>query len=100
MLFLSTDGRFSRLSEYNCEDLMAVVYYFLFCQMSVYFKRIRRVMKGTGWRTTKSEQNQGGAWKILRLLDLQVRVHDIHPSIVKSPPPLTPTPLKSEIDTL
>ena len=76
--FLSTDGRFSHLSEYNCEDLMAVVYYFLFCQMSVYFKRIRRVMKGTGWRTTKSEQNQGGAWKILRLLDLQVRVHDMH----------------------
>ena len=47
MLFLSTDGRFSRLSEYNCEDLMAVVYYFLFCQMSVYLKRIRGVMKGT-----------------------------------------------------
>ena len=47
MLFLSTDGRFSHLSEYNCEDLMAVVYYFLFCQMSVYLKRIRGVMKGT-----------------------------------------------------
>ena len=78
MHFLSTDGRFSHLSEYNCEDLMAVVYYFLFCQMSVYFKGVRGVMMGTSWRTTKSEQNQAGAWKILRLLDLQVRVHDMH----------------------
>ena len=83
MHFLSTDGRFSHHSEYNCEDhvsfvLMAVVYYFLFCQMSVYFKGMRGVMMGTSWRTTKSEQNQGGAWKILRLLDLQVRVHDMH----------------------
>ena len=52
MLFLSTDGRFFRLSEYNCEDhvsfvLIAVVYYFLFWQMSVFFKGIRTVMKGT-----------------------------------------------------
>ena len=52
MLFLSTDGRFSHLSEYNCEDhvsfvLMAVVYYLLFCQMSIYFKGIRGVMKDT-----------------------------------------------------
>ena len=83
MHFLSTDGWFSHHSEYNCEDhvsfvLMAVVYYFLFCQMSVYFKGMRGVMMGTSWRTTKSEQNQGGAWKILRLLDLQVRVHDMH----------------------
>ena len=47
MLFLSTDGWFSHLSEYNCEDLTAVAYYFLFCQMSAYFKGMRRVMKGT-----------------------------------------------------
>ena len=47
MLFLSTDGWFFHLSEYNCEDLMAVVYYFLFCQMSVHFKGIRGVVKGT-----------------------------------------------------
>ena len=65
MLFLSTDGRFSHLSEYNCEDhvsfvLMAVVYDFLFCQMSVYFKGIRGVMKGLRSRTTKSEQNEEG----------------------------------------
>ena len=78
MLFLSTDGRFSHLSEYNCEDLMAVVYYFLFCQMSVYFKEIWGVMKGTWWRTTESEKDQGGPGKTLRLLDLQVRVHDMH----------------------
>ena len=80
-------------------DLMAVVYYFLFCQMSGYFKRIRRVMKGTGWRTTKSEQNQGGAWKILRLLDLQVRVHDMPFAITlllsnPLPPPPPPPPRK------
>ena len=84
MLFLSTDGRFSHLSEYNCEDLMAVVYYFLFCQMSVYFKGMRGVMKGTWWRATKSEQNQEEPWKILWLLDLQVRVHDIHDHIPHS----------------
>ena len=83
MHFLSTDGRFSHLSEYNCEDhvsyvLMAVVYCFLFCQMSVYFKGIRGTMKDSRWRTTKSERNQGGAWKILTLLYLQVRVHDMH----------------------
>ena len=48
-------------------------------------------MKGTRWRTRKSKQKQEGPWMILRLLDLQVRVHDMHldhnPSIVKSPPP-------------
>ena len=116
MLFLSTDGRFSHLSEYICEDhvsfvLMAVVYYFLFCQMSVYFKGIRGVMKGTWWRTTKSEQNQGEAWKILRLLDLQVRVHDMHLAttlLLSNPLPHPPPPqkkgelydFKSAIDTL
>ena len=103
MHFLSTDGRFSHLSEYNCEDhvsfvLMAVVYYFLFCQMSVYFKRIRGVRKGSWWRTTKSEQNQGGALKISRLLDPQVWVHDMHlnhnPSIINPPPP---PPKKKEL---
>ena len=52
MLFISTDGRFSHLSEYNCEDqvsfvLMVVVYYLLFCQMSVYFNGIKGVVKGT-----------------------------------------------------
>ena len=70
-------------------------------------------MKGTGWRTTKSEQNQGGAWKILRLLDLQVhvRVHDMYlaTTLLLSnplPPPHLPRiegelcRLKSAIDTL
>ena len=67
-------------------------------------------MKGTGWRTTKSEQNQGGAWKILRLLDLQVRVHDMPFAItLLLSNPLPPAPpqkkgelycFKSAIDTL
>ena len=93
MLFLSTDRWFSHLSEYNCEDLTAVVYYFLFCQMSVYFKGMRRVMKGTWLRTTKSEQNQEGPRKILWLVDLQVRVHDMHPAttvLLSNPPPPPP----------
>ena len=105
MHFLSTDGRFSHLSKHNCEDhvsyvLMAVVYCFLFCQMSVYFKGIRGTMKDSRWRTTKSEQNQGGAWKILTLLDLQVRLHDMHlaTTLLLSnslpPPPPTPHPRK------
>ena len=98
MLFLSTDGRFSHLGEYNCEDLMAVVYCFLFCQMSVYFKGIRRVMKGTWWRTTKSGQNQEGPRKILRLLDLQVRVHDMHlPTTLLLSNPLPPPKKKGRI---
>ena len=29
MLFLSTDGQFSHLSEYNCEDLTVVAHFFL-----------------------------------------------------------------------
>ena len=103
MHFLSTDGRFSHLGEYICEDhvsfvLMAVVYCLLFCQMSVYFKGVRWVVKDTWWRTTKSEQNQGGAWKILRLLDLQVRVHDMHlatPLLLSNP--LPPPPKKGRI---
>ena len=97
MLFLSTDGRFSHLSEYNCEDhvsfvLMAVVYYFLFCQMSIYFKGIRGVMKDTWWRMTKSEQKLEGPWKILRRLDLQVRVHYMHltTTLILSNPPCLP----------
>ena len=102
MHFLSTDGRFSHLSEYNCEDnvsyvLMAVVYCFLFCQMSVYFKGIRGTMKDSRWRTTKSERNQGGAWKILTLLYLQVRVHDMHLAttlLLSNPLPPTPHPRK------
>ena len=52
MHFLSTDGRFPHISEYICEDhvsfvLIAVVYHFLFCQMSVYLKGRRGTMKGT-----------------------------------------------------
>ena len=99
MLFLSTDGRFSHLSEYNCEDhvsfvLMAVVYYFLFCQMSVYLEGMRGAIKSSWWRTMKSEQNQEGPWKILRFLDLQVWVYDMdlnhNPSIINHPPPFTP----------
>ena len=55
-------------------------------------------MKGTWLRTTKSEQNQEGPRKILWLVDLQVRVHDMHPAttVLLSNPP-TPRPPKGRI---